>query len=322
MWKNKRVLVTGGEGFIGKNLAIRLSELGARVTITAHKKNQPEFAYTSRDSVNVFPCDLELQHDCEIATADQDFVFHCAALSHGAKFIKENPIAMITPNLKMTAHLLDASYANNVEKFVFISSSVVYNDVGSKSVEEHETDQDPPNIYYHVGHMKRYGEVLCRTYCEKIKKPMKTVVVRPGNVYGHGDNFDPELSHVTASMIRRVATMQDPIDVWGDGDDIRDIIYIDDFINGLLLASEKLGDSYCPVNISQGKAISVKQILDILIGFEKYSPDVTFDASKPSMLKERHISNKKALDTLGFAPKHSIEEGLEKTLSWYKENKL
>ena len=118
-------------------------------------------------------------------------------------------------------------------------------------------DGDPHDVYFAAGWMKRYAEVLCRTYAEKIPNPMPTVVVRPSNVYGPYDKFDFAVSHVTAALIRRVVERHSPLEVWGNGQDIRDLIYVDDFIEGML-AAFATDRPYLAVNICAGAGHSVR----------------------------------------------------------------
>jgi GDP-L-fucose synthase len=165
--------------------------------------------------------------------------------------------------------------------------------------------------------MKRYGELLCRTYASHIRNPMSCVVVRPSNVYGPEDKFDFAVSHVTAALIRRVAERQKPLEVWGTGEDVRDLIYIDDFMDGLLAAFRAEGQ-YLEVNICSGTGVSVKEILAAAIeadGFE--DAVVTFDRSKPSTVPVRRLSRKLAKEKLGFEAKVGLKEGLRRTLDWY-----
>jgi len=316
-WENKKVLVTGGEGFIGYNIALKLKSLGAIVTITEHS-NGFDSGFHVEDGFNVLPCDLLKQKDCMYIARDKDVVFMCAAVSHGAKFIKENPLAMVTPNVIMNAQMLDASFSSGVNKFVFISSSAAYPDTGDTPTKEDDIFKgDPYNVYYAPAWMKRYAEIMCRTYTEKIQNAMQCIVIRPSNLFGPYDNFDPELSHVTASLIRKIAERLNPLEIWGDGNDIRDILYIEDFVDMTLQVIEKT-KGYDPINISYGEAYSIKQILEFLCKIENFYPEITYNSNKPSMIPIRRIDATKAR-LIGIQPKYNIIDALNKTLLWYKE---
>lgn len=319
IWKDKKVLIAGGRGFIGFNFAIKLKKLGAIVTITEHQNVNEKQPYKDTSDFDVVPCDLLRQQDCEYVTQDKEIVFMCAAISHGAKFIKENPLAMVTPNVIMNCQMIDACYKNNVKKFVFISSSAAY--PNTQEIPTKESDMfkgDPYSVYYAPAWMKRYTEILCRTYTEKIENKMQCVVIRPSNIYGPHDTYDKDLSHVTAALIRKVAEHQNPLEVWGTGEDIRDILYIEDFVEMSLDAISKI-EGFEPINIGYGDTCSVKQILEMLCKLENFSPEIIYNVNKPSMIPIRKINTKKA-KTLKIVPKFTMYEGLDKTLTWYKES--
>jgi GDP-L-fucose synthase len=254
-----------------------------------------------------------------------DYVFMCAAETHGAAVIRSNPLSLVTSTLVMNALTLNACYRAGVKKVLFVSSSVVYPEENNlilfKNYEDDTWCVDPPPVYYHVGWMKRYSEILCRIYSEKIERTMPCVVVRPANVYGPRDCFDPEKSHVTAATIRKVADRNNPIEVWGDGEDRRDVIYVDDLVEGALLAFEKI-DGYNPVNIATGEVYSVKEILATALKVDGYdNANVVYNVSKPTTIKARALSASKAKELLGFEAKTSLEEGIRKTIAWYRDNK-
>jgi GDP-L-fucose synthase len=222
----------------------------------------------------------------------------------------------------MNSQLLEEAYRAGVKKFIFISSSAAYPPSDDRPVKEEEMfEGDPFDVYFAVGWMKRYSEILCKMYAEKINPKMACVVVRPANVYGPGDKFDPKTSHMMASLIRRAAERENPFVVWGSGQEVRDMIYIDDFIDGLMLAAKNL-EGFDPVNIASGKGHSIKDIISAILKAEDFHVDVTFDATKPTVAPIRLIDASKAERLLGFKAAISLEEGIRRTLAWYKENKL
>ncbi len=318
MFKGKNVLVAGGAGFVGVNLIARLLSLGANVRATLHRKD----AVIKDSRIDYVKADLLLADDCQKVASDMDCVFMCAANTSGAAVIASTPLVHVTPNVIMNSRILEASYFAGVKKFIFLSSNAAYPPVGDRPVREDEMfEGDPPDIYYGVGWMKRFTEVLCRLYGEKLKKPMATVVVRPSNIYGPHDDFDFATSHVMAATIRKVVDRQSPIKVWGTGDDIRDLIYIDDFIDALLLAAEK-GATFGPVNIAGGAGYSIKQILAICLEEDGYGDAVIqFDSAMPSMIPVRLIDTAKAEKVLGFKARTGIREGIGKTMEWYRHNR-
>lgn len=316
MFENRNVLIAGGTGFVGVNLVKRFLSLGARVRATVHVK--PPVIEDGR--IEYLRCDLLDAKDCAAAAEGMDYVIMCAANTSGAAVIASTPLVHVTPNIIMNARILEASYAAGVEKFVFLSSNAAYPPSGDRYVREEEMfDGDPYETYFGVGWMKRYTEILCRLYAQQLKKPMKTVVIRPSNIYGPYDDFDFATSHVMAATLRKVMERHDPIQVWGSGDDVRDLIYIDDFVDAVVLAMEKI-DTFDPVNIGLGKGYSVKEILRIALEADGYhGAKVEYDPTKPSMIPIRLIDVSKAEQLLGFRARTDVREGIAKTIEWCRK---
>jgi GDP-L-fucose synthase len=313
----KKVLVAGGAGFLGTNLALALASRGAQLRLTTHEKPL-QMPFPGAETMTV---DLRRPDHCARAVEGMDYVFLSAAHTSGAAVIRATPLVHVTPNVLINTLMLEAAHKAGVGKFCFISSGAAYPPTDDRPVREEEMlDGEPHEVYYAVAWMKRYAEILCRTYAEKIANPMHTVVIRPSNVYGPYDKFDFAVSHVTAAMIRRVADRQDPIEVWGTGEDVRDLIYIDDFIEGMLaaFATER---PYLAVNICAGTGHTVRQILDATLAVDGYDKaDVRYDPSKPSTIPVRLMDNSLAKRELGFEARTSLEEGLRRTIDWYRRN--
>jgi len=311
-----KVLVAGGTGFVGVNLIQRLLLLGANVRATIHTKAP----VIHDERVQYVECDLINMEDCMKVVSDIDYVFMCAANTSGAAVIAATPLVHVTPNIVMNSQMLEAAYFAKVKKFVWLSSNAAYPPSGDRPVKEEEMfNGDPYETYFGVAWMKRYTEILCRMYSEKLKKPMPTVVLRPSNIYGPYDDFEFETSHVMAALIRRAVERHDPFEVWGTGDDVRDWIYIDDFIDAMMLAVEKV-DSYNPINIGLGKGYSIKQALQIMLEVDGYTDaNIKFNSSKPSMIPIRLIDTAKAETILGFKARTELREGIRKTIEWYRK---
>ncbi len=316
MFNKKNILVAGGTGFIGTNLIIKLLSLGANVRATTHIKDP----VIIDDRIEYTRCDLLKMDDCKRVVDGMDYVFLCAANTSGAAVMASTPLVHVTPNLIMNAQMLEAAYFARVKKFVWLSSNAVYPPSADRSVKEEEIfDGDPYDTYFGVAWMKRYTEILCRMYSEKLKNPMTTVVLRPSNIYGPYDDFDFATSHVMAALIRRVVERHDPIEVWGTGNDVRDLIYIDDFIEAMLLAAEEI-ETYNPINIGLGKGYSLKEILQIILEVDGYTDArIKYDPSKPSMIPVRLIDTTKAEKVLRFKAKTNLRTGVKKTVEWYRK---
>lgn len=313
MFKNANVLVAGGTGFVGVNLIKRLLDLGANVTATLHLKDP----VLKDERLRYLRGDLRHQEDCAAAVHGVDYVFMCAANTSGAAVMAKTPLAHLTPNVLINVSMLDAAYQAGVKKFLFISSNTVY-PLTDFPVKEEDVTNEFYEKYFIVAWMKRFTEIVCEMYATKIAKPMKVCVVRPANIYGEFDDFEWETSHVIPALVRKVVERHDPLEVWGDGNDLKEFIYIQDFIDGMLLAIEKL-EGFEPINIAVGKPCTVREVLASLLKIDGYdSAKVIYDASKPSMIPKRLIDVSRARARLGFQANTSIEEGLAKTVAWYR----
>ena len=313
-----KVLVAGGTGFIGSNLLLRLRSPGCRIRATLHTRP----AVINHGPIEYVKADLTIMDDCKRVVEGMDFVFMCAANTSGAAVIAATPLVHVTPNVVMNAQMLEAAYFAKVKKFLFISSSAAYPPTGGRPVREDELfEGEPYESYYCAGWMKRYSEILCKIYAQKIKHPMAAVVIRPSNVYGPYDDFDFRTSHMMAALIRRVVERHKPLEVWGTGEDVKDLIYVDDFLDGLLLAFAHASD-YLAVNIATGQGYSVKQVLQTILEVDGYTDaDVQFDPSKPTMIPIRLIDTSYARERLGFQTKTSLQEGIRKTITWYRQSR-
>ena len=215
----------------------------------------------------------------------------------------------------MNAQMLEAAYENGVQKFVFISSSTVY-PLTDFAVKEDDVNYNFYSSYHVVGWMKLFSEIMCDMYTNKIEKKMDTVMVRPSNLYGPFDKFDPKKSKVIAALVRRFAEQEDPMAVWGDGKDIKDFLYIEDFLEGLIavMKTEIVG----AINICSGKQTTIRDIIEALEKITGTKPKLDFDFTKPSMIPFRTMDGEKMKQLTGWSQAISLTEGLSRTLNWYK----
>ncbi|MBT3360324.1 MAG: NAD-dependent epimerase/dehydratase family protein [Rhodospirillales bacterium] len=315
MLDGSKILVAGGSGFIGQNLVRRLSADGhsVRATFNSHRPHDPP------KGVEFIQADLRNSAECEKAVAGMDIVFMCAAVTSGAAVIRGTPLAHVTPNVVMNTQILEAAHRASIQRFVFLSTGCVYPQGGDHEFCESEVlDGPPPDCYFAAGWMKRYGEILCRTYAEKVSHGMNCTVVRPANIYGPGDKFNFQTSHVTAALIRKVLERKVPVEVWGNGEDIRDVIYIDDFIDGLIAAARHPA-SYFEVNIASGRGYSVDEILRTAIEVDRFTDvDIRFCPDKPSTVSSLRFDTTIAKRELGFEARVSLDDGIGRTLAWLR----
>jgi GDP-L-fucose synthase len=313
----KKVLVTGASGFIGKNLVLKLLKKNYSIYATFHKNKN----LIKNKKIKYFKVDLRKTSDCKKITKNIDIVCMCAANSSGAKIMKENPLEHLNPNIRMNINMLEASYVNNVKKFIFISSNAVYPET-KKSVVEKDSKYSFFDGYYIAAWMKKFSEIVCEIYSKRIKKKMITLIIRPGNLYGPHDKFDVQKSKVIPSLIRKIHIKREKnLVVWGDGKDLKDFLYIDDFIDALVKCINFV-NYYTIINIASGKSITIKKILKILIQLTKKKKIIQYDKSQPSMIPARKININKAKKILKWKPKTSLSSGLKKTIEYYNSNNL
>jgi len=299
---------------VGVNLIKRLLDEGADIRATLHI-NKPVL---NDNRIEYFYGDLRIEENCQKAVAGVDYVFMCAANTSGAKVMATTPLVHLTPNILMNMQMLQAAYTAKVKKFLFISTNTVY-PLTDFPVKESDVTNNFYESYHIVAWMKRFTEIVCEMYSNRIKEPMKTIVVRPGNLYGPYDKFDWEKSKVIPAIMRRAIERHDPFEVWGDGMDLKDFLYIDDCIDGLMLAMEKL-EEFEPINVASGIPVTIRDVLTQILKSADYDDaDVQYDSSKPTMIPKRMIDISLAKEKLGFKPKVSLQEGIHKTVQWYKE---
>ncbi len=310
----KKILIAGGSGFVGINLLKNISlKKKYKVTATFFKNKK----FQRFKNVTYKKTDLLNLKNCLNITKNIDIVIMCAANTSGAQVIENNPLVHLNPNLRLNMNMLEASNFNKVKKFVFISSSVVY-PLSKNSLRENSVNYKFFNKYFISGWMKLFSEKLCNIYSERIKNKMITVIVRPGNLYGPFDKFDEKKSKVIPALIKKIVDRKKPLIIWGDGNDIKDFLYIDDFVKAI----EKIINSinyHGIFNVASGKGITIKKLIDIIFKIENYkNTKIIYDKSKPIMIPNRIINIKKSKEKLKFKVKTNIYTGLKKTINWYK----
>ena len=317
MLKGVKVLVAGAAGLVGSNLLGRLLAEGAKVRATLHRK-EPVIEDRRIDYVR---CDLTRPEDCRRAVAGMQYVYLCAASTSGAAAINATPMIHVTPNVLINSLMLEAAHEAEVEKFLWLGSTVA-DPVSDKPMREEQVmEGEPYEKYFYAGWAKRFTEVLCRMYGEKLPKKMTTIVLRPTNIYGPHDDFEFATSHVIPALIRKCVERWNPLEVWGDGSEVRDVIYVDDMVEAMLLATQRIS-SYTAINIGLGKGHSVKEILGDILEVDGYEDaKVRFDPSKPTTIPLRLIDTHKAESLLGFRAKVGLREGLKRTIEWYRESR-
>ena len=317
--KDSKILITGGSGLVGQNLTNRLHKEGYKnIKVNLHKRG----VRNPIEGVEYTHFDLKTYEQCLEATKDVDVVYHCAASTSNAVDTVVDPLAHVTPNVAMNNFLIDSAWRNKVSHYIFLSSNTVYPPKGDKPVVETDFLFDEPYpVYFPVGWMKRYAEVQCELYAKYLPVKMKCTVIRPANLFGPHDKYDFNKCHVTPATIRKVADKMDPIPVWGDGSELRDLLYIEDFVQALQLVMEKEKEDYQVYNIGSNRVYSVLEVLEIMKRIANFNAPTEFIKGKPSMIPTRKIDSFKIFDNLGWQATTSLEDGLQSAYEWYLEHK-
>ena len=314
-YKDKNVLVTGGAGIAGHATVKKLLDQGAHVRATIFKSKQLDIP--DHPNLEVVRCDLHSYEKCLEITKDMDIVFNLVAYIRGAKSQTDAPIDLVRNNIVPAVNMMDASVKSGVDRFGFIGSSTMYPDV-SYPVKENEAFIDEPHpCYTGVGWMKRYSEKVIEHFNDISKT--KFAIVRTTAMYGPHDSFN-ERGHAIPQLILKADKGMNPFNVWGDGSQVRDFVYVDDVIDALLLVTEK-NPTATAYNVASGTPTTIKELVETITRIYGYEPQFDFDLSKPVMIPKRLVDVSLIEKDLGWTAPHDLKSGLEKTIAWYKENK-
>ena len=306
----EKILIAGGTGLLGTNLTRRLVDIGASVQSTYFSRKPPEHLkqYYKR-------YDFTKYDDCRDATEGNDCVIICAVQASGVSGMMKSPTETILPNLEIHAGLFEACSQNKVQKVLWVSSSTAYQE-SFQPIREEEMDlnQQPFTLYQGVGWVYRYLEQLAKCYNQKYG--LQYSVIRTSNIYGPYDSFDDMKSHVIPALIKRAVQKEDPYIVWGNDYTVRDFVYVDDLVEGILRVLERqcLPD---PVNVSNGTPVSIKELVQIILDICDHQVIPQYDSTKPTAVPYRVLDNTKYDTLFGKIKRTSLEDGIRKTLKWY-----
>ena len=311
-------LILGSTGLTGTHTLLKLKDVkGVKVKAIYHRKKP----FISANNIEYVQADLRERKACIPLMNEIDFVFLNAGTLATSPVLAKNPISPILSNLYIYTNCLEAAYRANVKKLVFLSSTTGYPEFNQALTEEQMFEGNPPDSWYFIGWMTRFVETQCRTYAEKLNPKITIIILRPTMVYGEYDNFSLEDGHFFPALIRRVVERQSPIEVWGNGDQQRDLIYAGDLIDAGFAALKKIEGFDC-FNIAFGESYTINFLLAKMISIDGFdNAKINYlNKKKASAVSKLFISGEKAKIKLGFSPKVSIEEGIRKTISWYRQS--
>jgi GDP-L-fucose synthase len=312
----KKILVAGGTGMIGIPLVKRLVGLGADVSVVSLES--PAYAQTIfGDMVHFIKSDLTQYAACEEAVKEQEMVFNLVGIRGSVGIGTSRAASYLVPMLRYQTNLMEAAFLAKASRYLFVSSICAY-----PQSDFHEEDNMwngmPKQNDRYAGIAKRVGEVQAEAYLQEYGwEAVK--IVRPSNVYGPFDDFNPATAQVIAALIRRALDGENPLTVWGDGSAVRDFLFSEDLVDGLLLATEK-APACVPINLGCGSGVTIRQLAETVVRCVPTTPSLQWDTAKPSGDPIRLLSTKRAEELLGFKAKTSLQDGIRQTIQWYLDN--
>lgn len=313
--KKINVLVCGASGFIGRNIIERLIQRDDLIVYGTYFETKPDIRGTSLIKV-----DLTKESEVSQIIEGKDIVIQAAAVTSGSKDIVTKPYLHVTDNAIMNSLIFKSCFDHKVKQVVFFSCTVMYPNQ-KQPVEEDDFNYQITDKYFGVGWTKVYLEKMCEFYARI--GSTKYTVIRHTNIYGPYDKYDLDKSHFFGATITKVITAKNSkINVWGDGSEERDLLYVSDLVDFVELIIKKQKKSYELINLGLGKSFSVRGVISKIIKSSGKKIKLEFDISKPTIKFNLAVNIGKAQKKYNWEPKVSLEEGIRKTIDWYKENIL
>ena len=306
--RGRKVLITGGTGFIGRGFVEALMNSAAKIRITVHEQRSP----FDQDRVEAVYADLTVPEDCIAACNDIDIVIHAAGSVGNAGNIRSNLVASLADNLVMAVRILEAASERCGKILIFSSGTTVYPPYNRPVREEDIWTGPPAPVYFGYGWMRRYFE-LFGEYVGSVS-PLRVLVCRPTAVYGRHDRS----GHIVPALVHRSLSGESPLVVWGTGKEERDFLHVSDLVRGCLLLLRQ-ETAVGPINIGYGKTVTVADVARIVMrAAGRPYTDIVFDETKPTTIPVRAVDSTKAKELLGFTPAITLDAGIRDLVGWYR----
>jgi len=312
----EKVLVCGATGFIGRNIAESFAERDGFEVYGTYLNAEPP----DNPKIKMIRADLTNKDDVNRAIKGTDIIIQAAATTSGAKEIVTKPYYHVTDNAVMNSLIFRSAYDYKVSHVVFFSCSVMYQsgDVPVKETDFNANEEMHQN-YFGVGWTKVYIEKMCEFYSRLGNT--KYTAIRHSNIYGPYDKFDLERSHVFGATMTKVMTAENggKIVVWGAGEEERDLLYVSDLVNFVELAIDKGESKFELYNAGYGSSVSVNDLVKKIIASSGKDLKIEYDLTKPNIKTKLCLDIAKARNSLGWFPEVSLDEGIQKTMNWYRK---
>mgnify|MGYP001604041841 FL=1 len=311
----KKILVCGSTGFIGRNIAESFAEDKDCEVYGTYFRSEP----LRHPKIKMVKADLTDKNDVIKAINGKDIIIQAAATTSGAKEIITKPYYHVTDNAVMNALIFRAAYDYAVSHVLFFSCTTMYQS-SDRPIKETDFDanKEVNTNYFGGAWTKVYNEKMCEFYSRI--GPAKYTVIRHSNIYGPCDKYDLEKSHVFGATISKVMTAKEgeKIIIWGSGEEERDLLYISDLVDFVKCAIDRQESQFEIFNAGYGNPISIKKLVEKIIERSGEKNAIEYDLSKPTIKTRLCLDIAKAKDLLGWSPKINLDDGIDKTMAWYR----